>query len=152
MEKSERILVVDDDESVRKVLSTALEMKGYVVDTAQKGEEAIEKTRERSYDLALIDIRLPDMEGTKLRAAMKETTPEMMKIIVTGYPSLQNAIEAVNKGADGYVVKPLDMEKLLKTVEEYLKKRRDELKYSEEKVTEFIETRAREVEPTRARK
>lgn len=152
MKKSERILVIDDDESVRKVLSTALEMKGYVVDTAQKGEEAIEKTREQSYDLALIDIRLPDMEGTKLLAAMKETTPKMMKIIVTGYPSLQNAIEAVNKGADGYVVKPLDMEKLLKTVEEYLKKRRDELKYSEEKVTEFIETRAREVEPTRARK
>jgi DNA-binding NtrC family response regulator len=152
MKKSERILVIDDDESVRKVLSTALEMKGYAVDTAQKGEEAIEKTRERFYDLALIDIRLPDMEGTKLLAAMKETTPKMMKIIVTGYPSLQNAIEAVNKGADGYVVKPLDMEKLLKSVEEYLKKRRDELKYSEEKVTEFIETRAREVEPTRARK
>jgi len=152
MKKSERILVIDDDESVRKVLSTALEMKGYAVDTAQKGEEAIEKTRERFYDLALIDIRLPDMEGTKLLAAMKETTPKMMKIIVTGYPSLQNAIEAVNKDADGYVVKPLDMEKLLKSVEEYLKKRRDELKYSEEKVTEFIETRAREVEPTRARK
>jgi DNA-binding NtrC family response regulator len=152
MKKSERILVIDDDESVRKVLSTALEMKGYVVDTAQKGEEAAEKTREQSYDLALIDIRLPDMEGTKLLAAMKETTPRMMKIIVTGYPSLQNAIEAVNKGADGYVVKPLDMEKLLKTIEEHLKKHREELKYSEEKVTEFIETRAREVEPTRARK
>ena len=152
MRKSERILVIDDDESVRKVLSTALEMKGYVVDTAQKGEEAAEKTREQSYDLALIDIRLPDMEGTKLLAAMKETTPRMMKIIVTGYPSLQNAIEAVNKGADGYVVKPLDMEKLLKTIEEHLKKHREELKYSEEKVTEFIETRAKEVEPTRANK
>jgi len=141
-----RILVVDDDESIRKTLATILEEKGYVVDTAENGKEAIEKSNAKFYNLALIDIRLPDMEGTKLLTAMKETIPRMVKIIVTGYPSLQNAIEAVNKGADAYVLKPVNIDHFLNTIREHLKKQREAKKYSEEKVTEFIETRARELE------
>jgi len=74
---------------------------------------------------------------------------EMMKIIVTGYPSLENAIEAVNKGADGYIVKPLKTEQLLSTVQEHLRKQREAKTYSEEKVRDFIETRARELETRR---
>jgi len=141
-----RILVVDDDESIRKTLATILEEKGYVVDTAENGKEAIEKSNAKFYNLALIDIRLPDMEGTKLLTAMKETIPRMVKIIVTGYPSLQNAIEAVNKGADAYILKPVNIDHFLNTIREHLKKQREAKKYSEEKVTEFIETRARELE------
>lgn len=142
-----RILVVDDDESVRKTLATILEEKGYVVDTAENGREAIERTKTKIYNLALIDIRLPDMEGTKLLNAMKETTPKMVKIIVTGYPSLQNAIEAVNKGGDAYILKPLKIDNLLNTIKEHLTKQQENRKYSEEKVAEYIETRARELEP-----
>jgi len=140
-----RILVVDDDESIRKVLAAILEEKGYIVDTAENGKEAIEKSNAKFYNLALIDIRLPDMEGTKLLTAMKQTTPKMVKIIITGYPSLQNAIDAVNKGADGYIVKPLDMDNVLSTIKEHLRKQQEARKYNEEKVTEFIETRAREL-------
>jgi len=147
-----RILVVDDDESIRKTLATILEDQGYVVDTAENGKEAIEKSNIKFYNLALIDIRLPDMEGTKLLASMKETTPKMVKIIVTGYPALQNAVEAVNKGADGYVLKPMNIDVLLATIEEHLKKQQEAKKYSEEKVTEFIETRAREIEATTSKK
>jgi len=139
-----RILVVDDDESVRKVLATILEEKGYLVDTAENGKEAIEKSKTKIYNLALLDIRLPDMEGTELLTAMKETTPKMIKIIMTGYPSLQNAIETVNKGADAYVLKPLNMNDALRTIMEHLKKQEKARKYSEQKVAEFIETRARE--------
>ena len=146
MGESARILVVDDDESIRKVLATILEEKGYTVDTAEDGKEAIEKSNTKFYNLALIDIRLPDMEGTKLLTAMKENTPKMIKIIVTGYPSLQNAIEAVNRGADGYVVKPLDMNNVLDTIREHLKKQQEATKYSEEKVAEFIKTRVKELE------
>jgi len=146
MVETARILVVDDDESIRKVLATILEEKGYVVDTAQNGKEAIEKSKAKFYNLALIDIRLPDMEGTKLLSAMKETTPKMVKIIITGYPALQNAIEAVNKGADAYLMKPVSMEKVLSTIREHLKKQQEARKYSEEKVAEFIETRAKELE------
>jgi len=147
-----RILVVDDDESIRKTLATILEDQGYVVDTAENGKEAIEKSNIKFYNLALIDIRLPDMEGTKLLASMKETTPKMVKIIVTGYPALQNAVEAVNKGADGYVLKPMNIDVLLATIEEHLKKQQEAKEYSEEKVTEFIETRAREIEATTSKK
>jgi len=145
MSRRFRILVVDDDESVRKGLAAVLKQKGHSVDTAESGKEAIRKSKAKFYNLALIDIRLPDMEGTKLLTAMKETAPKMVKIIITGYPSLQNAIEAVNKGADGYIIKPVNMESLLNMIKEHLKKQQEERKYSEEKVAEFVETRAREL-------
>ncbi len=141
-----RILVVDDDEGIRKVLKAILEEEGYVVDTAENGKEAIRKSNATFYNLALIDIRLPDTEGTKLLSAIKETTPKMVKIIITGYPSLQNAIEAVNKGADAYILKPFDMGKVLNKIREHLKKQKEAKKYSQEKVTEFIETRVKELE------
>jgi len=75
----------------------------------------------------------------------------MVRIIITGYPSLQNAIEAVNKGADGYVIKPFNMDSVLNTIKEHLQKQREEKKYSEEKVREFVETRAAELESRKAR-
>jgi len=152
MAEHARILVVDDDESIRKTLRAILEEKGYVVDTAENGKEAIEKSKTKFYNLALIDIRLPDLEGTKLLTAIHETTPKMVKIIVTGYPSLQNAVEAVNKGADAYVIKPFNMESVLNTIKEHLKKQQEAKRYSEEKVTEFIETRVRELEKPMAHK
>jgi len=141
-----RILVVDDDESIRKTLAAILEEEGYVVDTAENGKDAIKKSNQRFYNLALIDIRLPDMAGTELLTSMKETTPKMVKIIITGYPSLQTAVEAVNKGADAYILKPFKMSNVLDMIEKHLRKQQEEKKYSEEKVTEFIETRAKELE------
>jgi len=146
LDERARILIVDDDESIRTVLATILEEEKYAVDTAQNGEDAIEKTKTQFYNLALIDIRLPDMEGTELLTRMKETIPKMRKIIVTGYPSLQNAIEAVNKGADAYVMKPFDVAKVLKTIKEQLAKREQEKSFSQDKVAEFIETRVKEIE------
>ena len=145
MKERARILVVDDDENIRSVLSTVLEEKGYEVDTARNGREAIEKSKHHFYNLALIDIRLPDMEGTLLLEELKETVPEMVKIILTGYPSLSNAIEAVNKGADRYLVKPVDPEVLDKVIKEHLKKQEEARMFSEEKVAQFIETRARQL-------
>ena len=141
-----RILVIDDDESIRKTLATILEEKGYSVDTAENGKEAIKKSKDKFYNLALIDIRLPDMEGTKLLTAMKNNTPKMIKVIVTGHPSLQNAIEAVNKGADAYIIKPFNVDAVLNTIREHLEKQKEAKKYSEEKVAEFIEARVKELE------
>ena len=146
MGESARILVVDDDENIRKVLMRILEDEGYMVDTAKTGKEAVEKSRTKFYNLALIDIRLPDMEGVELLTKIRDTTPKMRKIIITGYPTLKNAVEAVNKGADAYIMKPFDMKELLSKIKEQLKKQREEKKYSEEKVKEFIETRVRELE------
>ncbi|RJS77763.1 response regulator [Candidatus Bathyarchaeota archaeon] len=146
MGKHARILIVDDDESIGKVLATILEDEGYTVDIAENGEKAIKKSEEEFYNLALIDIRLPDMEGIELLTKVRDTTPKMRKIIITGYPSIQNAIEAVNRGADAYLVKPFDMDKVLATIKEQLKLQEEEKRYSQEKVTEYIQTRIRELE------
>jgi DNA-binding NtrC family response regulator len=146
MDEHPRILVVDDDETIRTVLATVLEENGYTVDTAENGKKAIEKTNTRFYNLALCDIRLPDYEGTTLITKMRETVPKMRKIIITGFPSLQNTVEALNKGADAYIMKPFDMDKVLQTIKEQLKKQQEEKKYGQEKVTEFIETRVKELE------
>ena len=141
-----RILVVDDDENIRKVLAKILEDEGYTVESVGTAKEAIEITKRKFYNLALIDIRLPDMEGVKLLTKIRDTTPKMRKIIITGYPTLRNAIEAVNKGADAYIVKPFDMDKALNVIKEQLRKQLEEKRYSQEKVAEFIETRVKELE------
>lgn len=140
------ILVVDDEPSIRKVLTAILEEKGYNVETAENGKEAIRKSKTKFYNLALIDIRLPDMEGVKLLTKMKETIPKMAKIIITGYPSLQNAVEAVNKGADAYIIKPLDIDRTLATIEEHLEKQRKAQKMTEDSLVGFIETRVKQLE------
>lgn len=141
-----RIIVVDDDESIRNSFSTTLQNAGYDVDTAKDGAEAIRKSEAGFYNLALIDIRLPDMEGTELLSKMKETTPKMVKIIVTGFPSLQNAVEAVNKGADGYIIKPAKMEVLLKSIEDHLTKQKDAENFSEKKIVDFVQSRLRKID------
>jgi DNA-binding NtrC family response regulator len=145
-----RILVVDDEEGIRKSLKAVLEEEGCLVDTAENGQEAIAKSKTGFYNLVLVDIRLPDMDGVKLLTSMSQTTPKMVRIIVTGYPSLDNAIEAVNRGVDGYIVKPFTMEHLLSTIKEHLRKQREAEKYSEEKVKEYVESRTKELD-TRSR-
>ena len=145
MDKNVRILVVDDDESIRKTMKAILEDEGYLVDLAASGKEAVEKANNATYNLALLDIRLPDIEGIELLKLMKDSVPRTRKIMVTGYPSMQNAISALNKNADGYLVKPVDIEKLLDTVKEQLQLQEDERKFSEQKVAEFIESRVKEI-------
>lgn len=146
MSDAARILIVDDDHEILKTFSAVLREEGYVVDTAESGRRAIEKCNAEFYNVALIDIRLPDMEGTQLLTALKETTPKMVKIIVTGYPSLQNAVVAVNKGADGYIIKPAQTEELLRMVREHLRHQQEAERYSERKVKEFIESRIMKLE------
>jgi len=146
MGETTRILIIDDDENIRKVLTTILEDEGYDVESVDTAKKAIERTRRKFYNLALIDIRLPDMEGIELLTKMKNTTPKIRKIIITGYPTLQNAVEAVNRGADAYIMKPFDMEKVLEEIKDQLKKQQKEKRYSQEKVAEFIETRVRELD------
>lgn len=138
---NERILVVDDDKSVRAVFSMELIRAGYIVEVAESGKQAVEKANAGFYNLALIDIRLPDMEGTDLLVTLKQTTPKMRKIIVTGYPDVQNAIKAVNQDADGYLTKPVALDVLLLKVKEQLDIQRSEEEYGQKKFEEFFETR-----------
>ena len=145
MDKHARILIVDDDETIRTTMKAILEDEGYLVDLASTGEEAIQLTMKTTYNIALLDIRLPDMEGVELLKLMRDNVPRTRKVMVTGYPSMQNAIAALNKNADAYLLKPLDNEKLLNLVKEQLDAQANELKFSEQKVAEFIESRVKEM-------
>ena len=152
----ERILVIDDEDSIRKTISMILRREGYAVDTAENGKQAIEKTNESFYNLAVIDIRLPDMEGTELLTALKETTPKMVKIILTGFPALENAVKAVNNGADAYLIKPVNTNELLRVIREQLNKQKKEREYGQERLAQFVETRleqlkTEELEPEKTR-
>jgi len=145
MNKQTRILVVDDDENIRNTMKAILESEGYTVDIAANGMEAIKRSEETAYNVALLDIRLPDMEGVELLKLIKDAVPRTRKIMVTGYPSMQNAVAALNKNADAYMVKPVDIEKLLNMVKEQLELQENERQFSEQKVAEFIETRVKEL-------
>ena len=151
MEKKS-ILIVDDDRTILKSLREILEFEGYSVETVQTGQEAIEKSKTQFYNLALLDIKLPDMEGTKLLEAMHETSPRMVKIMVTGYPALQNAVESLNMGADAYLMKPVHPQRMLKVVGEKLKEQEEAKSMTEEKVAQWIETRVKKLESERCKK
>jgi len=137
---------VDDDQAILSSVATILQLKGYNVETAETGRQAIEKSQSQFFNLALLDIKLPDMEGTSLLVKMHQTTPRMMKIMLTGYPSLENAVTALNLGADAYLLKPVNPKDLLKVVEEKLTEQSEAEALSEEKVAEWVRTRLRKAQ------
>lgn len=118
-----KILVVDDDAGIRDTMSTILRQEGYITETAETGKKAIEACQRESYDVALIDIRLPDMDGTVVLDMLKKIDPAMIKIMITGYPSLENAVQSLNAGAEGYIVKPFKTQRLLEQIKEHLERR-----------------------------
>ncbi len=124
MKDRPRILIVDDDENSRESMDFMFARKGYETETAGTGQEALEKAQERSFNLALLDIRLPDIEGIELLAPLKEMHPDMAVILVTGYASLKTAVRAMNEGASAYITKPLNMDEVLAIVGEALGKQR----------------------------
>ena len=119
MEEKRSVLLVDDEESSRKVFSAILAKAGYLVDEAANGMDALEKARAKRYDVALVDIKLPDMEGTELLLRLPKTS-EMVKIVVTGFSTTENAVKASDCGADDFLVKPVDPEELLRSIRDRL--------------------------------
>jgi len=117
---NESVLIVDDDASVRKTLSSILCLEGYLVETMDNGKQALKAVEKGRFDVALIDIQLPDIKGVDLLSKLKQKQPRMVRIIITGFPSMDNAIKAVNEGADGYILKPFDSEQLLETIRKHL--------------------------------
>jgi len=145
MKDKASILLVEDDANIRETLETILQQKGYTTDIAKNGREAIQKSKVKFFNLALLDIKLPDMEGTKLLSTIHETLPKMVKIMVTGYPNLENTVDSLNYGADAYIIKPFKTEKLLELIEEKLEKQSQAEKMTQEKLTEWIKTRVRKI-------
>jgi DNA-binding NtrC family response regulator len=120
------ILVVDDDAGVRTLLTTVLGDEGYLVEAVENGKQAVKTCEKSSFDVALIDIELPDMKGTELLNKLKRIRPKMIRIIITGHPSLETAMKAVNERADGYVLKPFEVTELLQKIRRLLEEKTNE--------------------------
>ncbi|HMK94831.1 MAG TPA: response regulator [Candidatus Limnocylindrales bacterium] len=123
---SSTVLIVDDDPKMRELLTSILENAAYIVETASNGKDAIKACKKFPVDVALIDVELPDVKGTALLSALKDLRPKMIKIIITGYPSIENAVTAVNEKADGYIVKPFDPAELLEMIRKLIADKKTE--------------------------
>jgi len=120
------VLIVDDDEEIRNMLSSILEEQDYSVETAENGKKAISICEKAPFDVALIDIDLPDIKGTELLHRLKKVRPKMVKIIITGHPSIENAAKSVNERADGYVLKPFNVPELLEMIKKLVAEKSNE--------------------------
>jgi DNA-binding response OmpR family regulator len=146
MQVKKSILIADDDKGVLRVLRIILEKEGYEVDTAETGKEFLQKAEARYYNLALLDIKLPDMDGTELLSAMRQRSPKTVKIMLTGYPSFENSIKSLNLGADAYLVKPIKPDDLLQLVRKKLGEQEGAEAMTQEKMDQLIEMRLLKLE------
>jgi len=110
------VLIIDDEAAIRESLETLLELEGYGVDSAATGEEGLARIGERSFDLVLLDLALPDRNGLDLLADIHLQDPGLSIIMVTAYGTVENAVRAMQAGAANFVQKPWDNEKLLADV------------------------------------
>jgi len=157
MPKKPGLLLVDDDEDTLETLSDVFQEKGYQIETAKTGKEAIAKAKKRFFDAALIDIKLPDVTGIEVLQAFREKYPSMMTMIATGYATLQNAVDALNLGANAYVTKPVDPERVDQMIQEFVARAMNEFVMSLEvpaslrkKISRrFLEKVARLKEPSK---
>ncbi|HNS78659.1 MAG TPA: sigma-54 dependent transcriptional regulator [Syntrophorhabdus sp.] len=107
------ILIVEDEETQRSLLSGLLQKEGYTVEEAGNGANAIDLFRTKTIDLVLLDFKLPDMDGLAILKGVKEINPEVEIIMITAYGSIENAVNALKAGASEYLTKPIDLDDLL---------------------------------------
>jgi response regulator RpfG family c-di-GMP phosphodiesterase len=143
----EKILIVDDEEGIRELLSDFFRTEGYLCDTAKDGAEALEKFRNNGYDLIISDIRMPVMGGLELLKNIKEVDDLTAVIMITAVKDVNTAIEALTMGAYGYVIKPFKLQEVLINVERALEKRRiiiENINY-QKNLEEMVEKRTEEL-------
>ena len=111
-----RILIIDDERTIRNTLSEILQHEGYKVEVAENGEEGFEKFKKNSYDVVLCDIKMPRMDGMEFLEKSREVNPDVPLIMISGHGNIETAVEAVKKGAYDYISKPPDLNRLLITL------------------------------------
>jgi len=123
----EKILVVDDELFVRELLLEFLGKQGFEVHLAESGEKALEVAKTTPVQIALIDLKMPGLDGIQTLKELKKITPEILPIIMTGYPTIESAVEALRSGACDYVIKPFKLNELRSSIDRVLKEH--QLKY-----------------------
>ena len=126
MSRKGSILIVDDELIVRDSLAKWFVEEGYEVGTAENAREALALLARQEWDLALVDIKMPDMDGIELQSRFREVRPGLTVIIMTGYASVETAVTALKNGAYDYVVKPFDPEEMVHSIENALAHKRAE--------------------------
>jgi len=121
-EKTSSVLIVDDEESLREVLTIMLHREGYLVEAAQDGEQAIKRLKESRFDLVISDIKMPKVSGLELLGYIKENSPETLVIMITAFSSTDDAVEAMKQGAYDYITKPFQNEEIRLIVRNALEK------------------------------
>jgi DNA-binding NtrC family response regulator len=119
-----RILIVDDEDIVRQSLAGWFGEEGYITDVAQSGKEGLEKLTSAQWDIFLLDIRMPGMDGLELQRRIKESHPGSTIIIMTAYASVETAVEAMKQGAYDYIVKPFDPDDLEHIIRNAIERKR----------------------------
>jgi len=112
------ILLVDDEEAFLKVLSQRLETRGMKVDTSTSGEAAIEKAKAKGFDAIVLDLAMPGVDGMETLKRIKNDNPDLQIIMLTGHATVDKSVEAIKEGAVDFMEKPVDLNKLLKKIEE----------------------------------
>src|SRR5277367_3356902 len=121
-----RILIIDDEAGIRESLETLLSLEGYLIDTAPDGEAGLDAIGQRSYDLVLLDLALPGLNGIEVLAQIRERNPELPVIMITAYGTVTNVVDAIRAGAQNFVQKPWDNEKLLADIRAAIARHRAE--------------------------
>lgn len=138
-----RLLVVDDEPTVRSSLKEILEHEGHEVVTAASGEEALLKLRSVSFDLALVDLKMPGIDGLQVMAEARSISPDIVVVMLTAYGTLDSAIGALRHGAHDYLLKPCKVEEIVASVESGLTKRR--LRIRRQELVHRIEASVRQL-------
>jgi len=112
----ESIIIIDEDESTCKSLALILKKQGYEVETVGTGYEVLEKVKKRDFNLAILNFKLPDIDGVELLAPLKKMRPFMDIIMITAYSSLETVIRALNEGASAYIMKPMEIDDILNKI------------------------------------
>lgn len=134
------VLLVDDDVDLLETMKAILEAKGYCVDTSPTGEDALKKINEHYYDVVVLDLVLPDVSGIELLKNLgTNRIPRVRKIVLTGHATLDNAVQALNLGADAYLMKPVLPEELIRTIADQIEKQKQEILLVQDKIRHFVE-------------
>jgi len=117
------ILVVDDELLIRDLLYDFFSGQGWQISVAENGEKALDIMRTKSIDLVLTDIKMPEMDGLALTKHVKERYPDVPVVVMTGYPSVDSAVDALRSKVADYIIKPFNINKLHRLIEDKLKER-----------------------------
>ncbi len=139
----DKILIVDDEEAVCHILKNRLSMEGYFCKTSNNGKEALEHFYKDSFSLIISDIKMPEMNGIELLKRVKAIHPKMKMIMVTAYPEIEMAVEAMKFGAYDFLIKPVDLELVVLSVKRALESKRleEEIEAYHNRLEELVEER-----------